>query len=115
MWKTASSITGSHGAYIIAIKGKEMEGSTVNINDLKYIILELGIDSGISGSPLTLSNVKLNFDDFTSTDKDTNIKTAMARIGVFPTPLCYRVVAFADNSKEYKTGTLPVSINITTF
>lgn len=115
MWKSSSSVTGTHGAFLTAIKGTATEDDTIKLENLKYIVLELGVDSGISGKPITIQNVKLNFDERTSTDEQFNNITAMAKIGPMPSTLYYRVIAFADSSKEYKSGSLPVSINIVKF
>lgn len=114
-WKSSEAVTGTNGAYLTAIKSTPTANDTIPLKTLKYIILELGIDSGISGKPITVANIKLNFSEQTSTDADLNDKTAMTKIGVYPTPLYYRVLAFADQTKEYTSGKLPVSINTLTF
>ena len=115
VWKSSTSVTGTHGAYLTAFKGTAGENDTIKLDSLRYIVLELGIDSGINDKPITVANVKLNFSEQTSTDEELNKKTAMTKIGVYPSPLYYRVLAFADESKEYKSGQLPVSINTLTF
>ena len=114
-WKSSDAVTGNNGAFITAIKGTATETDTIPLDTLKYIVLELGIDSGISGKPITIQNVKLNFSEQTSTDAELNNKTAMTRIGAMPTPLYYRVLVFADSTKEYTSGKLPVSINTLAF
>ena len=115
VWKSATGITGSNGAYLTAIKGTATESDTISLDNLRYVVLELGIDSGISGKPITVANIKLNFNEQTSTDSDLNKKTAMTKIGVYPSNIYYRVLVFADESKEYKEGSLPVSINTLAF
>ena len=115
VWKSATGITGDNGAYLTAIKGAKTDSDTISLDKLKYVILELGIESGISGKPITVANIKLNFSEQTSTNAELNAKTAMTKIGVYPANLYYRVLAFADESKEYKSGSLPVSINTLAF
>lgn len=115
VWKSSSAVVGTHGAYITALKGTATSNDTISLDKLSYIVLELGIESGVNGKPITVSNVKLNFKELTSTDEELNKKTAMTKIGVYPSPLYYRVLCFADESKEYKSGKLPVSINTLTF
>lgn len=115
VWKSSSAVTGTHGAYLTALKGTETETDTIKLDKLSYVVVELGVESGISGKPITVANIKLNFREQTSTDEELNKKTAMTKIGLYPSPLYYRVLCFADESKEYKSGKLPVSINTLTF
>ena len=115
VWKSSSAVTGNHGAYLTALKGTETETDTIKLDKLSYVVVELGVESGISNKPITVANIKLNFREQTSTDEELNKKTAMTKIGVYPSPLYYRVLCFADESKEYKSGKLPVSINTLTF
>lgn len=53
-WKSSDAVTGNNGAFITAIKGTATETDTIPLDTLKYIVLELGIDSGISGKPITI-------------------------------------------------------------
>lgn len=115
-WLEASNVTGANGAFFIAIKGPHSDTSACNIADVKYIVLEIGIPSGIENKPITLQFLKLNFSDITSFDDvDLNNKTACARIGTLPSTIYMRPIAYADASKEYKNGTMPISINVLPF
>lgn len=53
-WKSSDAVTGNNGSFITAIKGTATETDTIPLDTLKYIVLELGIDSGISGKPITI-------------------------------------------------------------
>ena len=115
-WLEASNVTGTNGAFVIAIKGSHSETSACNLADVKYIVLEIGIPSGIENKPITLQCLKLNFSDITSFDDlELDMKTACARIGALPSTIYMKPVAYADASKEYKTGTMPISINVLPF
>lgn len=103
------------GAYLIAIKDPKTATDTFDINELKYITMDIGIDSGIKDKPITISRVKLNFNEETSSDADLNKKTAMTKVSQLPTDIYLRITSFADSVKEYKVGSMPVSINIAPF
>lgn len=77
--------------------------------------MDIGIDSGIKDKPITISRVKLNFNEETSSDADLNKKTAMTKVSQLPTDIYLRITSFADSVKEYKVGSMPVSINIAPF
>lgn len=60
--------------------------------------------------------VKLNFDDITSfDDSDLNAKTACVKLGVLPSTIYLRPVAYGNGIEEIKEGTIPVSINVLGF
>ena len=76
-WLFVENVNNTHGVFFIAIKEAATEASALPIDDLKYVVLELGIPSGIENKPITLQTIKLNFDDITSfDDKVLNSKTA---------------------------------------
>ena len=75
-WHSQTSVTGTNGAYIIAIKEEDNGSGALPVKDLKYIVMELGINSGLEGKPLTVTRTKLNFNEETSSDASTNAKTA---------------------------------------
>lgn len=106
------SLGSNNGMYVIAIKGAKATTDVFDVNDLKYITMDVGIDSGIKDKPLAIARLKLNFDEFTSDDVSLNKKTAFARLNQLPTDIYLRVTSFADSTKEYKTGSMSVSINI---
>lgn len=106
------SLGSNNGMYVIAIKGAKATTDVFDVNDLKYITMDVGIDSGIKDKPLAISRLKLNFDEFTSDDVSLNKKTAFIRLNQLPTDIYLRVTSFADSTKEYKTGSMSISINI---
>ena len=115
-WLQAQNASGEHGLFVIGIKGSPIDGSGLPIDNLKYVVLELGIPSGIENKPITLQMIKLNFDDITSfDDKDLNSKTACVKLGAMPSTIYIRPVAFGDGLKEVKEGIMPISINVLAF
>lgn len=113
-WFGVENASGDHGLFIIGIKGSPIDGSALPIEDLKYVLLELGIPSGIG--PITLQMIKLDFDNITSFDnQDLNNRTAYVKIGAIPSKVCIRTVAYSDGSKEIRDGIMPVSINVLPF
>ena len=112
-WLQTDNISGSTGAFIIGIKGSASKNDTFDIKDLSYIVLEIGIPSGLDAKPLSYQRVKLNFKDITSFDDiELNNKTAYAKIGPMPSTIYIKPVTFADQMKEYTTGKMPISINV---
>ena len=114
-WLEVNNITGTWGCYIVGIKGTKSDNDIFNIDDLKYVVLEVGIDSGIEGSPITLTRIKLNFNEETSSDKNLNKKTALTKLTQMPSTIYLKPIAFADQSKEYLEGKMPISINVIPF
>ena len=53
-WLQAQNASGEHGLFVIGIKGAATENSALPIAELKYVVLELGIPSGIESKPITL-------------------------------------------------------------
>lgn len=114
-WLSATNITGAHGCYVIGIKGTKAEGDAFDIKDLKYVVIEVGIDSGIENKPITLTRIKLNFADPTSSDEDLNNKTALSQLVQLPSTIYLKPIAFGDQIKEYTSGKMPVSVNVIPF
>lgn len=114
-WLEATNVTGNSGCYVIAIKEAKTASDAFDIANLKYIVLEVGIDSGITNNPITLTRLKLNFTDETSSDASLNAKTALGRLTQMPATIYLKPIAFADETKEYTSGKMPVSINVLPF
>ena len=53
-WLQAQNASGEHGLFIIGIKEAATETCALPIDELKYVVLELGIPSGIESKPITL-------------------------------------------------------------
>lgn len=53
-WLEASNVTSTNGAFIIAIKGTQSTTDICKLDDVKYVVLEIGIPSGIENKPITL-------------------------------------------------------------
>lgn len=110
----SSDIGENSGAYLIAIKGTAWESDPLPIEDLKYMTLEVGIDSGIDKHPMPVQRVFFRFDS-NSDDENLNNVATLGQLPKLPkTGTFFRVVAFSDSMKEYKSGKMPVSINIVT-
>lgn len=114
-WTPVDNITGTWGCYLIGVKGEPIDTDKINVNDLKYIVFEVGIDSGIEQSPITLTRIKLNFSEETSTDPILNSKTAIAKLTQMPARVYLKPISFADQTKEYTSGTVNVSVNVIQF
>lgn len=101
-WHSLSGVSDNRGVYIIGIKNAPSEGDAFNIDNLKYVSLELGIDSGIDKQPITIQRVNLRFNEYTG-DETINKITALGQTSVLPKQGTYiRVVSFSDGMKEYK-------------
>lgn len=112
-WLEANNISGNNGSFIIAIKGEADSSDAFNVEDLKYIVLEIGIPSGIENKPITFQMIKLNFSDITSFDDIMlNAKTACSKIAAVPSTVYIRPVAYGRLDKEVKIGKMSVSINV---
>lgn len=115
-WLNISDHIGSRGTYLIALKGTKSDLDIFDVKDLRYIVFEFGIDSGISGEPISIFRARVDFNDQTSSKKEINDRTAFVKLPPLPSDLYMRVVSFTDvNSKEYTKGTMPVSINMSKF
>lgn len=104
-WKEFN-IGENFGVYLIAIKDKATEEDIINIDNLKNLVVEIGIDSGIEGKPIPVQRVNLQFND-----KD-NPSVAFGMTSKLPKDSTFiRVVAFSDGYKESLAGSMPISIN----
>ena len=95
-WTKATSATGNYGAYVIAFKDPASSEDVCSIDDLRHVVLELGIESG-SSEILTVNRLKLDFKEETSSNKELNGKTAFVRIPPMPSPLYFKAAAFYDS------------------
>lgn len=114
-WIKTTGSMGTHGAYIIAIKESKTSLDKFDISDLNYFVMEVGIESGITDKPITVTRVKLNFKDDTSSDPVVNSKTACVKLGPMPSTLYFKVVGYGTPTKEYTDGNMPVSVNVLPF
>ena len=99
------------GMYLIAIKDAKTEDDVMDIDELRSVVIELGIDSGITDMPIPIQRINLKFADYSIEGKGT-LKSALGMTCKLPKEDTYiRVVAFSNNLTEKLTGSMPVSIN----
>lgn len=101
-------------AYLIAVKATQaQEGDVVAPKDVRNIIFELGIESGVTNKPLTIQRVVLNFNDEISPNNDLNEIARGAKLTHLPGDKIYIKAISVDNGKEeIKSGTVNISVNI---
>lgn len=98
--------------YLIAIKEEKYETDVIDSQDAKNLTFEIGIDSGINDSPLTIQYVTVYFEDITSGDNELNKITGFTRIVNFPKVFYIRPVSINDGSKNITDGEVSISVNI---
>lgn len=98
--------------YLIAVKQKTTKKTTIDADSIKRIRLQLGIESGIKGKPLTIQYINLNFDDMTSGDNEVNKITAFAKLQSVPNQFYIKVTSVDTGLKEYKAGITSISLNV---
>ena len=101
-----------NACYLIAIKEKETKKDTINVESVKKLRFELGIESGIEGKPITIQYINLDFNDITSGNNEINKITAFTRLTGLPNDFYIRLTAIDDGTKEFKTGETAISVNI---
>jgi hypothetical protein len=57
-WKTFD-VGENFGVYLIAVKGNKTEDDVMSIDELKNVVVEIGIDSGIPDSPIAIQRINL--------------------------------------------------------
>ena len=112
-WVKQLAISENKGVYFVGVKEEKTDTDKFNINELKSVVLEIGIDVGLP-TPVTMQYVTLDFTLSTASDPATNKITAVTKIGSVPVDgLQIRVANFTDiNGKIYAEGAMPISINI---
>jgi hypothetical protein len=107
-WKTFD-VGENFGVYLIAIKGIKTDDDIMSIDELKNVVVEIGIDSGIPDSPIAIQRVNLQFNN------SENKSVALGMTSKLPKDNTYiRVVAFSNGMAEKLEGSMPISINTVT-
>ena len=102
----------NRGVYLVAIKGKKTIADAMSIDELKSVIVEIGIDSGISGHPITIQRCAFRFNEKWG-DAALDGVAALSQTSMLPkTGAFIKVVAFSDGFNEIKAGKMPISINM---
>ena len=110
-WQHITNFGENFGAYLIAIKGNKTENDVLNLDDLKNMVIEVGVDSGIKDAPAPIQRVNLKFNEYTGDGKINNL-TAFSMVSKLPrADVFIRVVSFSDGYKEYHNGSMPISMN----
>lgn len=99
--------------YLIGIKEEKEDSTQIDPKSIKLLSFEVGVESGISNTYLTIGHITLNFDDFTSKDEIINKATAMTRCLNYPSVFYIRpsdAITY-DNVKHTK-GIVNIDINL---
>jgi hypothetical protein len=102
----------NRGCYLIAIKGEKTTNDAMDLDSLKQIVVEIGIDSGIDKSPMPIQRCVFKFNT-NKTGDVINDSASLSQTNMLPkTNTHIRVTSFSDGVKEVLAGNMPVSINI---
>ena len=107
--------SGYSNFYVIGVKEDAQLSDTIDVNKVRLITLELGIDSGIEDNPITIGRVTLNFGYETSSDPEINSKTAFTFLSRVPDTFYIRPISVDDGSKRYTEGSVSIGINVNAF
>lgn len=101
-------------AYLIAVKASSaQEGDVVAPKDVRQIVFELGIESGVTNKPLTIQRVVLNFNDEISPNNELNEIARGAKLTHLPGDKIFiKCVSLDDGKRQIKDGTVNISVNI---
>lgn len=111
-----TDIDNFNSCYLIAIKDVKGKTDTIDPKDLKKIIFDLGIDSGITDVPLPIGRVTLNFEDVLTPESELNGKAASFRLTNIPSEFYIKAVSIIINdngvSKQVTEGEVALNVNI---
>lgn len=99
--------------YIIGIKETKGATDTIDPKSIKIVNFEVGIESGIQNTYLTIGHLTLNFSEITSKDSAVNSITAMSRYLNYPSTFYIRPTDVVTYDGEViSKGTSKIGINI---
>ena len=99
--------------YLIGIKEEKENSNDIDPKTVKILNFEVGVESGLENTYLTIGHITLNFDEFTSKDNVINKATAMTRCLNYPSIFYIRhsdAITY-DNVKHVK-GIVNIDINL---
>jgi hypothetical protein len=101
--------------YIIAERCKKSSKSdTVDKDNVKKIRFEIGMDSLSKKKPLTINYLTLDFSSMSSSDEETNNKTALLKVLNYPSKFYIKPIelTLADNNLTVKEGKTSIEVGI---
>lgn len=101
-----------NNCYLIAIKDLTETTGFIPSANIKRIRFEVGIDSGITNKPVTISYFNVNFEDITSGNNEVNKLTAFTRLAGFPNEFYLRVSSVQQDFDEVTSGKVAISLNV---
>lgn len=107
-----TDIDGFNYCYLIAVKGTKQASDTIDPKDVRRITLEIGIDCGVVGKPLTIQRVNINFNDEISPNNELNDLVRAVRLTNVPNEFYIKVVSVDDGKKEITEGSVSIEINV---
>lgn len=107
-----TDIDGFNYCYLIAVKGTKQASDTIDPKDVRRITMEIGIDCGVTGKPLTIQRVNINFNDEISPNNELNDLVRAVRLTNVPNEFYIKVVSVDDGKKEITEGSVSIEINV---
>ena len=99
--------------YLIGIKEEKENSTDIDPKAIKILNFEVGIESGIKDTYLTIGHITLNFDEFTSKDSAINKVTAMTRCLNYPSIFYIKPSdAITYDNVKYAKGNINIDINL---
>ncbi len=101
--------------YVIAIKNLKSK-TGFDVKDIQSIRFEIGIDSGIKDSPITVGYFNLNFKDCTSSSNSINDRTAFFQCTSCNSSFYLKPISAGlySDANGLSKGNLPIALNINT-
>ena len=111
-WVDIELESGTHTAYVIAIKEQPIGSETINVEDIVSIMFEIAIETGIEDKFITIKRACPNFNEITSSDEATNKATAFVQLLNLPTKFKIKASAINTKSSVFTTGTTSIDVNL---
>lgn len=111
-WKKVT--LSKHNDFIlVALKKTTKKSNFIDVDNIKGISLEVGINSGIKNVPLITDVIYMDFTKTTTISEEVNKITAMNKIMAYPSKFFIRVSSLTLNNDDVVIdGKAPIKISI---
>lgn len=105
-----TSINDFNYCYLVAKKETPTKTDTLDVEKVKSMVIELGIDSGVENHPITIKRVTLSFKDALYRDEQLDNRVTYALLNNIPSSFYIKVLSVNDGDKDYFEGKVSISV-----
>lgn len=100
-----------NNCFLVVAKETSVQGDVIDSKNINNIVIELGVDSGVTNHPIPVRRISLSFNDASYNDEELDNKVVYAQLTNLPSSFYIKITSVDDGKVRYSSGKVALSVS----